>query len=196
MRTLVIAAALGLASLTALPAAAQVNGREAEQQHRIDQGVRSGELTPREAAHDERQQGRIDSSVARMRARNGGYLTRYQRERINARQNRASRHIYRTKHNYRGYCVAAAPGPRRRAVGAARAGDSAYRRAGAHAPALSAWGGQAPKAQGATLSRDSATVTASPSSATRSPLASQVRSPPRPGKAWWKRSRGRPSLSA
>ena len=101
MRTLAIAAALGLTALTTLPAAAQVNGREAEQQRRIDQGVRSGQLTPGEAAHDERQQGRIDRTVARERAQNGGYLTRGERAGVNARQNRASAHIYRTKHNGR-----------------------------------------------------------------------------------------------
>ena len=103
MKTVALAAALGLAALTALPATAQVNAREANQQGRIDQGVRSGQLTPREAAHAERQQGRIDRTVARERAHNGGYLTPYQRARINARQNRASRNIYRKKHNWRAY---------------------------------------------------------------------------------------------
>ena len=103
MKTLVAAAALGLAALTALPAAAQVNGREYAQQHRIEQGVRSGELTHREANHLERQQGRIDAHEARMRARNGGYLTPRQRARLAHQQNRAGRHIYRAKHNGRAY---------------------------------------------------------------------------------------------
>ncbi len=101
MKTLAIAAALGLSALTALPAAAQVNAREARQQQRIDQGVRSGQLTPGEAAHVERQQGRINRTGQRMRYRNGGYLTPRQRARLNARQNRASAHIYRAKHNGR-----------------------------------------------------------------------------------------------
>ena len=101
MKTLAIAAALGLATLAALPAAAQVNGREAEQQQRIDRGVRSGELTPREAVRDERQQGRIDRTVSRERARNGGVLTPFERARVSARQDRAGSRIYRTKHNAR-----------------------------------------------------------------------------------------------
>ena len=101
MKTLALAAALGLAALTALPAAAQVNAREANQQRRIDQGVRSGELTPREAVRAERQQARIDDQVARERARNGGVLRPGQRAQINREQNRASAHIYRTKHNAR-----------------------------------------------------------------------------------------------
>ncbi len=103
MKTLIAAAALGLAALTALPAAAQVNAREYNQQRRIDQGVRSGELTPREAAHVERQQDRINAHENRMRARNGGYLRPGQRARLARQQNRASRHIYRAKHNGRGY---------------------------------------------------------------------------------------------
>jgi hypothetical protein len=101
MKTFVAAMALGLAALTALPAAAQVNAREANQQHRIDQGVRSGELTPREAGHLERKQGRIQAHEARMRARNGGYLTPRQRARLARQQRRASRHIFRAKHNLR-----------------------------------------------------------------------------------------------
>ena len=103
MKTLIAAAALGLAALTALPAAAQVNGREGNQERRIEQGVRSGELTPREAGHLQRQQARIDDRVARQRARNGGYLRPGQRARAAAAQNRASAHIYRAKHNGRVY---------------------------------------------------------------------------------------------
>lgn len=105
MKTLIAAAALGLAALTAAApvCAHQVNGREANQQRRIEQGVRSGELTPREAAHVERQQGRIDDRVARQRASNGGYLRPGQRARVAAAQERASRRIYRAKHNGRVY---------------------------------------------------------------------------------------------
>lgn len=103
MKTLIAAAALGLAALAAAPpvSAHQVNGREANQQRRIEQGVRSGELTPREAAHVERQQDRINAHESRMRARNGGYLRPGQRARLARQQNRASAHIYRAKHNGR-----------------------------------------------------------------------------------------------
>ena len=101
MKTIAVAAALALSALTALPAAAQVNAREAHQERRIDQGVRSGALTPGEAARVERQQGRIARTEQRMRYRNGGRLTRGERVRLMARQNRASAHIYRAKHNGR-----------------------------------------------------------------------------------------------
>lgn len=105
MRRLILAAALAATTLVgALPAAAQgVDAREANQQHRIMQGERSGELTRPEARQLERQQGRIARTEERMRDRNGGRLTRWQRHRLHMRQMRASRHIRRLKHNDRAY---------------------------------------------------------------------------------------------
>lgn len=83
--------------------AQSVNQRQGRQQERIDQGVASGRLTAGEAVRDERQQGRINATEARMRANNGGHLNRYQRARLENRQNRASAHIYNSKHNRRRY---------------------------------------------------------------------------------------------
>lgn len=105
MKTRLIAAALGALALTAtaLPAAAQVDRRQDNQAARIDQGVRSGQLTPGEARRLDRQQGRIHRTEARMRYRNGGRLTPYQRAHLDRMQNRADRHIYRAKHNGRAY---------------------------------------------------------------------------------------------
>ena len=68
---------------------------------RINQGVRSGELTPGEAAHDERHLTSIEDQTARERARNGGRLTAQQRVHEQRRLNHDSRRIYRTKHNGR-----------------------------------------------------------------------------------------------
>lgn len=99
MKILILAAAIAGIALGALPAAAQPVGvREHRQQRRIDQGVRSGELTHREAYRLERQQARIDRSVARDR-RTGGHLSYAERRRLAYRQDRASRAIYRQKHD-------------------------------------------------------------------------------------------------
>ena len=38
-----------------------------------------------------------------MRYRDGGHLSRQDRARLQHRENRASRHIYRAKHNFRHY---------------------------------------------------------------------------------------------
>jgi hypothetical protein len=73
--------------------------RLGHQQSRIAQGIRSGELTPRETGMLEHREVRMDRQVTVDRADNGGYLT--QRERYNVRHelNGTSREIYRFKHN-------------------------------------------------------------------------------------------------
>lgn len=103
MKTLILSAliAAGLATASAPALAQNLNQREANQQQRINQGVRSGELTPREAARDERGLARVEGQVARERAMNGGHLTRRERMRAERRLNHESRRIYRTKHNHR-----------------------------------------------------------------------------------------------
>jgi hypothetical protein len=79
----------------------EINQRKAEQQHRIAQGVRSGELTPRETARLERREGSINREEHAMRRADDGRLTRRDRQILNRRQNRVSRSIYRDKHNNR-----------------------------------------------------------------------------------------------
>ncbi|MGE0522149.1 MAG: hypothetical protein AB7O60_03820 [Variibacter sp.] len=98
-----ILAGLTLSMLVAAPAFAQVNARQERQHHRIEQGVRSGTLTPREAHRLHRRERSIARQERRMRWRNGGYLSRHQRHVINKRLNRTSRAIYRKKHNWRTY---------------------------------------------------------------------------------------------
>ena len=93
--------ALGL--LTGAAQAQTVDQRHADQTGRIGQGVATGHLTPGETRRVERQQGSIDAQESRMRARDGGHLTGYDRARLQHRENNASRHIYRAKHNGRGY---------------------------------------------------------------------------------------------
>lgn len=79
----------------------EINQRKADQQHRIAQGVRSGQLTPRETAHLERQERGINREEHAMRAQNNGRLTRQDRRVLNHQQNTESRRIFRDKHNAR-----------------------------------------------------------------------------------------------
>lgn len=97
----IIAALLGLGLAAGAAQAQSVDQRHANQQHRIDQGLRNGSLTPGEAHRVERQQHSIDAQEARMRYRNGGHFNRYDRAVLQHREDRASRHIYRAKHNGR-----------------------------------------------------------------------------------------------
>jgi len=94
----IVAAALTLA-LAAPALAAEVDRREERQQDRIAQGVRSGELTPRETARLERKEARIDRQIKTERAANGGKLTPAERRQVNREQDRMSRRIYRQMHD-------------------------------------------------------------------------------------------------
>ncbi|HUA99797.1 MAG TPA: hypothetical protein VMA34_15800 [Terracidiphilus sp.] len=77
----------------------EVGDRRYNQQQRIAQGIRSGQMDPSEAARSENREQNINRSVARDRQANGGRLTGQERRNINRRQNGASRQIYREKHN-------------------------------------------------------------------------------------------------
>ncbi|MES2207462.1 MAG: hypothetical protein V4525_11810 [Pseudomonadota bacterium] len=76
-----------------------IDQRQTHQERRIDQGIRSGELTPREANRLARGQEHIDRLENRAKA--DGVVTRWERQRIQQAQNEQNRRIYRAKHNYR-----------------------------------------------------------------------------------------------
>ena len=75
-----------------------INSREYREQQRINQGIRSGELTRREAE-------RLEAGLARIRideryARSsGGGISPRERARLERELNRESRGIYRQKHD-------------------------------------------------------------------------------------------------
>lgn len=73
--------------------------RQAEQQQRIQQGVRSGELTKVEVRSLAREQREINQEIRQAHA--DGIVTPGERREIQQEQNQASRHIYRAKHNNR-----------------------------------------------------------------------------------------------
>lgn len=79
----------------------EVGKRAENQQDRIAQGIKSGQLTAGEAAHLETNEAKINKEVRNDRAANGGKLTPQERKQVNRQQNRTSRQIYRDKHNGR-----------------------------------------------------------------------------------------------
>jgi len=79
----------------------EVGKRAENQQDRIAQGVKSGQLTAAEAGNLEKKEGAINKEVRADRAANGGKLTPQERAKVNRQQNRVSRQIYRDKHNAR-----------------------------------------------------------------------------------------------
>lgn len=93
-----------LAVALALPALAfaqantpRVDQRQANQEHRIDQGVASGSLTQREANRLERGQQRVDNMENRAKA--DGVVTRRERAQLHHAQDVQSRRIYAQKHD-------------------------------------------------------------------------------------------------
>ena len=79
----------------------EVGQRQENQQDRIAQGVKSGQLTAGETAKLENNQRAINQQTRADRAANGGKLTGGEKAQINREQNRQSRQIYNKKHNAR-----------------------------------------------------------------------------------------------
>jgi len=103
-----------IASLTLAPAAIfaqttptpgqhdyDINQRKENQQDRIAQGVKSGQLTAGETSRLEHQEAGINREERGMRAQDNGHLTKTDRATIHQQQNQESRRIYRDKHNGR-----------------------------------------------------------------------------------------------
>ena len=93
-----VAAALTLCSASAYAGPGTINKRQARQQARIYQGVKSGSLTLRETERLEAQEGRIATVEARDR-RSGGGLSPREHAQIERDLNRESRGIYAQKHD-------------------------------------------------------------------------------------------------
>jgi hypothetical protein len=79
----------------------EVGQRRENQQDRIANGIRSGQLTAGETAKLENQQRGINQQVKADRAADGGKLTPGEKKQINKEQNAASKNIYNKKHNAR-----------------------------------------------------------------------------------------------
>ena len=79
----------------------EVGKRAENQQDRIAQGMKSGQLTAGEASRLENKDAAINQEVAADRKANGGKLTAAERAQVNRQQNRVSKQIYKDKHNNR-----------------------------------------------------------------------------------------------
>lgn len=97
-RTLI---ALSLSAVFSVSAFAQnaatETQRDTNQQNRVEQGLKSGQLTTKEAGQLERDEQRIDRTQAR--DLKNGPLTSQEKAQIQREQNQASRQIYQDKHN-------------------------------------------------------------------------------------------------
>lgn len=93
----VCVAAFSVDVALAAPGIENAQERNVNQQQRIEQGLKSGELSTREAGKLEREQAQVERTEAR--AMRDGTVSATEQKRINALENRASRDIYRQKHD-------------------------------------------------------------------------------------------------
>ena len=101
MKKLLTVAVLGALSLPAFAqnTTPQVDQRQDRQERRIEQGVRTGQLTAREAARLERGQARIRQMERQALA--DGHISRSERAAIQREQDKQNQLIARLKHNDR-----------------------------------------------------------------------------------------------
>lgn len=75
----------------------RIDQRQVNQQKRIDQGVASGQLNARESRRLDKREAKIAADEAK--ARSDGKVTKAERRHLRHEENRASRAIYRQKHD-------------------------------------------------------------------------------------------------
>jgi CRISPR/Cas system-associated endoribonuclease Cas2 len=75
------------------PRRAEVNHRLADQNHRIDQEVKEGELTPGQAANLHHEDQQIRQEEHDMASQNGGHLTPVEQKVLNQQENAVSQQI-------------------------------------------------------------------------------------------------------
>lgn len=76
-----------------------ISQRKRNQQRRIANGVKSGQLTPGETANLEKKEQALNQEEKDMRKLDNGHLTKQDRKTLNQQQNQLSKKIYKDKHN-------------------------------------------------------------------------------------------------
>jgi hypothetical protein len=77
----------------------EVGQRAENQQDRIAQGVKSGQLTAGETSNLETKEAAVNGEVRADRKANGGTLTAQEKATVNRQQNKLSNQVYQDKHN-------------------------------------------------------------------------------------------------
>ena len=81
------------------PRVNQVNQRETNQQNRIANGVKTGQLTPGQTARLERGEQRLQNNEKKDMAKDNGHLTKKDQHQLNREANHMSKRIAVDKHN-------------------------------------------------------------------------------------------------
>ena len=96
---ILVVAAASLLSTAAFAQTSEAGQRVENQQDRIAQGVKSGQLTADETVNLEKKESAINQEVHADRTLNGGKLTAAERQQVNQQQNKLSSQVYGDKHN-------------------------------------------------------------------------------------------------
>ena len=80
------------------PRRVEVNGRLANQNQRIQQGEKSGQLTPGQARQLHKEDKNIRKEERHMAAKDGGHITKRDQAKLNRQENRVSKQIHAEKH--------------------------------------------------------------------------------------------------
>jgi hypothetical protein len=81
------------------PRVNEINQREQNQQDRIANGMKSGQLTPGETQRLERGEQRLENNEKKDMAKDNGHLTKQDQRKLNREANHMSKRIYKDKHN-------------------------------------------------------------------------------------------------
>lgn len=81
------------------PRVNQINQRETNQQNRIANGVKNGQLTPGQTARLERGEQRLQNNEKKDMAKDNGHLTKQDQKQLNKEANHMSNRIYKDKHS-------------------------------------------------------------------------------------------------
>jgi hypothetical protein len=93
----IAAAMIFTVSAYAQTATPNIDQRQANQEKRIEQGVKSGELTAKETARLENREAKLQAD--KQKAKADGVVTKKERAKLQHEANRDSKAIYRQKHD-------------------------------------------------------------------------------------------------
>ena len=77
------------------PRRAEVNHRLNNQDHRINNKVKDGDISGRQANHMHQRDHQIRKEERNMASRHGGHITKHEQHRLNHQENHVSRKIHR-----------------------------------------------------------------------------------------------------
>jgi hypothetical protein len=78
-------------------ATSRIDQRQVNQERRVEQGEKSGSLTPKEAARLDKRESKIEAD--KVAAKSDGKVTKSERRKLRHEENHASRAIHRQKHD-------------------------------------------------------------------------------------------------